>query len=244
MKDFACLRAVLLSLLVMVPSFAWSMDDVNRDPWESFNRKVFVFNDTADRYLLAPVARGYQWVTPDPVESGIRNFFSNLDDILVVANDLLQFKFAQAGSDSGRFLINSTLGVAGFFDVASRVGLEKHTQDFGMTLAHWGADSGPFLMVPFFGPYTVRDGAGAIVSGFADVVTTQVNHVPTRNTLTAVKLVDRRASLIAAESLITGDRYTFLRDVYLQQRDFLTSDGVIEDSFGDEDFEDEDWDEE
>lgn len=242
MKDAALLRILLLSLLVIMPPLAWSMDDPNRDPWESYNRKVFVFNDGADRYFLAPVARGYQWVTPDPVESGIRNFFSNLDDIMVIANDLLQFKFAQAGSDSGRFLINSTLGVAGFFDVASKVGLEKHRQDVGITFAHWGAESGPFVMMPFLGPFTVRDGMGAMVGGFADVITTQVSHVPTRNTLIGTELIDRRASLLAAESLISGDRYTFLRDVYLQQRDFLTSGGVVEDSFGDEDF--ESWDDE
>ena len=246
MKDAVLLRALSLLLLVIMPSLAWSVDDSNRDPWEYYNRKVFAFNDGADRYILAPVARSYQWVTPDPVESGVRNFFSNIDDIMVIANDLLQLKFAQAGSDTGRFLINSTLGVVGFFDVASKVGLEKHRQDFGMTFAHWGAESGPFVMMPLLGPFTVRDGMGAVVASFADVITTQVNHVPTRNALIGTELIDRRASLLAAEGLISGDRYTFLRDIYLQQRDFLTNGAtVVEDSFGDENFEDFDgWDEE
>ena len=244
MKGAMLLQILLISLFVVAPLRAWSADETNRDPWESYNRKVFAFNDGADRYFLAPIARGYQWATPDPVESGIRNFFSNLDDIMVITNDLLQFKFAQAGSDSGRFLINTTLGVGGFFDVASKVGLEKRRQDFGLTFAHWGAASGPYVVLPLLGPFTVRDGFAAVAGGTLDVVASQVNHVPTRNTLLATELVDKRASLLAAESLISGDRYSFLRDVYLQQRDFLTNDGVVKDSFGEEDFEEdfEQWD--
>lgn len=242
MKDTALLRFLLLSLLMVTPLYAWSIDEQNRDPWEPYNRKVFAFNDGVDHYFLAPVARGYQWLTPDPVESSIRNFFSNIDDIMVIGNDLLQFKLVQAGSDTGRFLINTTLGVVGLFDVASKLGLEKHRQDIGITFAHWGVGSGPFLVLPLLGPSTVRDGVGVIANGYLDVITTQVHHIPTRNTLWATQVVDKRASLLAAESLITGDRYTFLRDIYFQQRDFLTNGGVVEDSFGEEDFEAmDDW---
>jgi phospholipid-binding lipoprotein MlaA len=232
---------LLLALCIVLSSSAFAME--NRDPWEPVNRKIFAFNDTADRYLLKPVAKGYQKITPDPVETGIRNFFSNVGEVPIIINDLLQLEFAEAGNDTGRFVINTTVGLAGIFDVASKMGLPKNTQDFGLTMAHWGVKSGPYVVVPFLGPFTVRDGFGAIVNSQADLLFNAVDHVPTRNTLWGTKLVDGRASLLAAESLISGDRYTFLRDVYLQQRDFLVNDGVVEDDFGDDalgedDFED------
>ena len=218
------------------------------DPWEGMNRKVFAFNDFADRYALTPVAKGYQWVTPDPVERGVSNVFANLLEITTVVNDLLQFKFAQAASDTGRFVINSTVGLAGIFDVATPIGLEKNNEDFGQTLGYWGVGPGPYIVVPFFGSYTVRDGFGAIVDTTSDYVTS-LDHVPTRNVLWMSRNIDDRASLFAAEQLITGDRYAFIRDAYLQRRQFLVSDGLLEDSFGDESYEDEDdwgddWDEE
>lgn len=214
----------------------------DRDPWESWNRKVFAFNDTADRWVLSPVAKGYQWVTPDPVEKGIRNAFSNLLDINVIVNDLLQFKLRQAASDSGRFLVNTTIGIGGLFDIATQMGLEKHNEDFGQTLGKWGVTSGPYVVVPLLGSYTLRSGVGAVGNSQLDPVR-HISHIRTRNTIMGTRFVDQRAALFAAESLITGDRYTFIRDAYLQRRDFLTNDGVADDSFGDEDFEDfDDWD--
>jgi phospholipid-binding lipoprotein MlaA len=213
----------------------------NRDPWEPWNRKVYAFNDVADQWVLTPLARGYQWVTPDPVETGIGNVFSNLLDINVVINDLLQFKLKQAFSDSGRFLINTTVGVGGLFDVASPMGLVKHREDFGQTLGKWGVSSGPYLVVPFLGPFTIRSGMGTIGDSSLDAVG-QISHVPTRNQTWAVRQVHGRAALLATEALITGDRYTFIRDAYLQHRDYLVNDGVIEDDFGDEDF--DEWEEE
>ncbi len=212
------------------------------DPWESWNRKVFAFNDFADRYALAPVARSYQWITPDPVEKGIGNMFANLREVSTILNDLLQFKFGQAASDSGRLLINSTVGIAGLFDVASPIGLEKHNEDFGQTLGYWGVGSGPYLVVPFLGSFTVRDGLGAPIDAYTDYIRT-IDHIPTRNQLYATRIISQRASLFSAEKLISGDRYAFIRDAYLQRREYLVNDGVIQDTFGDEDYEDE-WDEE
>ncbi len=211
------------------------------DPWESFNRKIFAFNDAADRYVLLPLTRAYRWVTPDPVERGIGNMFSNLKEVRTVANDLLQFKFGQAASDTGRFVVNSTVGLLGFFDVASPLGLEKHSEDFGQTLGYWGVGAGPYLVVPILGPYTLRDGVGAFPDNSVDYIS-NLEHVRTRNQLMALRVIDTRAELIKAEELISGDRYTFIRDAYLQRREYLVKDGEVEDSFGDDESFDE-WDE-
>ncbi|ARN76431.1 hypothetical protein BST96_14905 [Oceanicoccus sagamiensis] len=212
------------------------------DPWEPLNRKIFAFNDFADRYALTPVAKGYQWITPDPVEAGIGNMFSNLLEVTTILNDLLQLKFGQAASDTGRFLLNSTVGLLGLFDVATPIGLEKHEEDFGQTLGYWGVGPGPYIVVPIFGSYTVRDGLGAYIDTYSDYVT-NIDHIPTRNQLWLMRNIDKRAGLFAAEELITGDRYAFIRDAYLQRREYLVNDGVVVDSFGEEDW-DDDWDEE
>lgn len=214
------------------------------DPWEPLNRKIFAFNDFADRYALTPVAKTYQFIIPDPLEAGIGNMFSNLFEITTILNDLLQLKFGQAASDAGRFLLNSTVGLLGLFDVATPVGLEKHEEDFGQTLGYWGMGSGPYIVVPIIGSYTLRDGVGAYIDSYSDYVT-DLNHIPTRNQLWLMRNIDNRARLFAAEELITGDRYTFIRDAYLQRREYLVNDGVVVDSFGEEDWDDEDdWDEE
>ena len=214
------------------------------DPWEPLNRKIFAFNDFADRYALTPVAKTYQFITPDPLEAGIGNMFSNLFEITTILNDLLQLKFGQAASDAGRFLLNSTVGLLGLFDVATPVGLEKHEEDFGQTLGYWGMGSGPYIVVPIIGSYTLRDGVGAYIDSYSDYVT-DLNHIPTRNQLWLMRNIDNRARLFAAEELITGDRYTFIRDAYLQRREYLVNDGVVVDSFGEEDWDDEDdWNEE
>lgn len=236
------LSRVIVSVFLLLASIAVLAEEpINRDPWESFNRKVFAFNDVADQYFLAPVARGYRWVTPDLVESGVHNFFSNLGEVTTIANDLLQFKWMQAGNDVGRLLINSTVGIAGFFDVASRVGLEENKQDFGLTLARWGMGSGPFVMVPIIGPSTIRDGSGELFDTFTTNVIGSVDDVPTRNTTRALYLIDLRASFLASEDLISGDRYTLMRDVYLQHRDFLVNGRELVDDFGDDGF--DDWEE-
>ncbi len=204
----------------------------DKDPWEGFNRKIFVFNDTLDTWFLKPVAKGYRFVTPDPLETGVSNFFSNLLEIRNVLNDVLQWKWGQAGNDTGRFLVNSTVGIVGLIDVAQYIGMPRSAgEDFGQTLAVWGVGQGNFVVLPFFGASTFRDAAGMPVNTLVSPIS-YVDHVPTRNTLYGTSLVDTRAQLLSAEELISGDKYVFLRDAYLQRREFLINDGVVEDDFG------------
>jgi phospholipid-binding lipoprotein MlaA len=206
--------------------------ETTEDPWEGFNRKVFVFNDTLDTYALKPVAKGYRAITPDPVENGISRMFSNLGEIRNVLNDLLQGKFSQAGNDTGRFLVNTTIGLVGFFDVADDLGMPKSDgEDFGQTLGAWGVGEGPYLVLPLFGPATLRDGPAKVVDMLVNPIS-EVDHVPTRNTIYGVDVVSTRADLLKAEKLIKGDKYSFIRDVYLQRREHLVEDGQVEDDFG------------
>jgi len=208
-----------------------------RDPLESYNRMAYEFNDGFDRYLLKPVAKGYDTITPDPVIKGVNNFFSNIDDIIVIFNDLLQLKPMQLASDMGRFIINSTLGLAGFIDWASDMGMPKHEEDFGQTLGYWGVPSGPYFIIPFWGPSSIRDGAGLLVdSSYFDPVWQEVENgfPPDRRArgaawaATAVKAVDKRASLLKAENILNEaalDKYTFIRELYFQHRLNLVYDG-------------------
>lgn len=231
-------KVALITLLLQVTGCASQPD--NPDPWEDMNRKIYAFNDVADKYVAKPVAETYQTVTPDFLERGIDNVFGNLRELLNIVSDLAQFKFKAAASDGGRFLINSTVGIAGFFEVASHVGLEKRTEDFGQVLGYWGVGPGPYLMLPILGPSTVRDAGAAVVDAQIDAIS-QVDHVRTRNQLRILDLINTRANLLASESLLSGDRYTFLRDAYLQRRQYLINDGEpVQDSFGEEEF--EDWD--
>ncbi len=212
------------------------------DPYESFNRKVFAFNDGLDRKVLAPVSRGYSAVMPDFVERGVSNFFANLYDFNGAINAVLQGRLLGVAQDSSRFVVNSTVGMLGLIDVASEMGIPPYRTDFGHTLAVWGADSGPYLMIPFFGPRTLRSGTGYLFDAFASVQQWQVESFAGRSGLLGLEVIHTRAALADAEELISGDRYIFIRDVYLQQREVLVNDGVVQDSFSD--FEDEfDWDE-
>ncbi|MDO8207424.1 MAG: VacJ family lipoprotein [Gallionella sp.] len=196
------------------------------DPFESFNRGVYTFNDTLDKAVVKPVAQGYNKVMPETGKSMVINFFSNLDDVIVTANDLLQFKFVQAFSDGMRVLVNSTVGVAGLVDVAS-MNLEKHNEDFGQTLGYWGVKNGPYLVVPILGPSTIRDSVGDIGDSQVSLIS-NTKHVRTRNQLYLTKGIKRRAQLLENESLLDGavlDRYAFIRDAYLQRRESLVYDG-------------------
>ena len=199
-----------------------------RDPWESFNRSIYAFNDGIDRAVARPVAEAYQAVTPDFVETGISKFFSNLDDIIVVVNDLLQFKFKQAAQDLTRFVFNTTFGLLGFIDVASEMELPKHREDFGQTLATWGVGEGAYLVLPILGPSTVRDATGTLVDGaFLDVVLT-VEDDEARWSLIALRAIDNRAGLLEATRIMEKsgiDPYVFMRDAYLQIRDNDIHDG-------------------
>jgi len=228
-------RLCLLALLVFSPPFVWAVEPEktrNIDPWEPVNRKIFEFNDTLDRWVLRPVAVGYRYVTPDFAEQGITNFIVNIYEFNSFFNSLLQGEFRGATHAGGRFLVNSTLGLLGLFDVATPMGITPFRADFGQTLAVWGLEPGPYLMVPFFGPRTVRSGIGTIVDVYG-VPQSYIEQVRVRNSLYALSLVDSRARLLDAEELITGDRYIFVRDAYLQQRAFFVNEGVVEDDFSD-----------
>lgn len=202
------------------------------DPFESFNRVIFEFNDELDTWVLRPVAKGYHFVMPDFAERGVGNFFANLFDVTSAFNSLLQGRFDNAARGGGRVLVNSTLGLLGFFDVASPMGIEPYRTDFGHTLAVWGVPSGPYIMVPVLGPRTVRSGTGSIVE-FYTAPQAYVDKLGVRLSLYALELIDIRASLLEADELISGDRYIFVRDVYLQQREALANEGKMDDSFSD-----------
>ncbi|MDI6745992.1 MAG: VacJ family lipoprotein [Rhodocyclaceae bacterium] len=198
-----------------------------KDPIEGFNRAMYGFNEAVDTVLIKPVAQGYDYVLPSPVRTGVTNFFGNIADLFIGVNNLLQGKPDQAVSDLGRVLINSTVGILGLFDVATPAGLEKHEEDFGQTFGRWGVGNGAYVVLPIFGPRTVRDTAGLMLDMAADPVA-NVNHVPTRNALLALRLVDTRADLLPADKVIEEaalDKYSYVRDGYLQRRRSLVYDG-------------------
>jgi len=206
------------------------------DPFEGFNRGVYQFNETVDKAIAKPVAQGYNKVMPELGKTMVTNFFSNLNDVVVTANDVLQFKFIQALSDGMRVLVNSTVGVAGLIDVAS-MNLEKHNEDFGQTLGYWGVGSGPYLMLPILGPSSVRDGIGDLGDGQVSPVS-NTYPIRTRNQMYLTRGISRRADLLSAENVMDGailDRYSFIRDAYLQRRQSLVCDGKLpHDSYEDE----------
>ena len=198
-----------------------------RDPLERVNRGTFAFNQALDKAVLRPVVRGYRKVTPKLVRQGISNFFDNAAYPAVIVNDLLQAKFKPAFQDTGRFLMNTTLGVAGLMDVASDAGLDRNNEDFGQTLGKWGLPPGPYVMVPFLGPYTFRDGFGALADEFAEP-RHYLEDDSTRYELWAAGQLDRRANLSEADAILdrAGDPYAFVRSAYLQRRQYLVTDGA------------------
>lgn len=203
------------------------------DPFEKVNRLTFGFNVVLDRAVLKPLARGYDAYTPKVAKAGVRNFFNNLDDVRVGINDLMQLNFAEAAKDFGRLAVNSTVGVAGLFDVAEPVlDLKKNRQDFGKTLAHWGVGSGPYLVLPIIGPSTARDALGFSVDAVVDPIPT-IDHVPSRNSLLATKSTDSRADYLSFDDLVIGDKYLFVRGIYLQAREYAINDDYAEVAFED-----------
>ena len=195
--------------------------DNSHDPLEGFNRAMYTFNDKLDKYALKPLAKGYRAITPTPVRKSVSNFFSNLHEPMVMLNNLLQGKPGQAASDLGRLLINSTVGIAGLFDVSTKIGLPKHNEDFGQTLAVWGVGDGPYLVLPFFGPSNLRDGVSLPV----DWETYPPNHMEERSTrdkLLLVEIIDKRAQLLDASDILEQaagrDPYVFVREASRQRR--------------------------
>lgn len=225
--------AVLVSGLMMTSPAALA-DGHEVDPWEGYNRVMFGFNEGLDKYALKPITLGYKAITPDLVETGVSNFFDNISDVGSLLNNILQTKFEAAGEDLARVSFNSTFGLGGVLDVATPMGIEEHNEDFGQTLGYWGMSSGPYLVLPLFGPSNVRDTGGLIV----DTITSPISNIEddsARYAVTGLQAIDTRSGLLEAEKLITGDRYTFIRDAYLQRREFSINDGQSED-YDDENF--------
>lgn len=197
-----------------------------RDPYEGFNRAMYQFNDAVDRAVLKPTAKGYRYITPDPVETSISNFFDNLGTPLDIFNNAFQGEFLEALSDTGRLIVNSTIGVLGFFDPASKLGMPAHEEDFGQTLGVWGVPSGPYLVLPFLGSSTVRDTAGMVPDYYLDPLFYYENDGEETG-LKAMWVIDTRARLLDAETFLKDayDPYSFIRDAYLQRRTYLIHDG-------------------
>jgi phospholipid-binding lipoprotein MlaA len=197
------------------------------DPFEGFNRTVYTFNDTVDKYALKPVAKGYVFVTPQPVRDSVTNFFSNIGDVYIAANNLLQLKIADGVSDIMRVVINTIFGVGGLFDVATIAKLPKHDNDLGLTLGHYGVPPGPYLVLPLFGPSTVRDGVGIVGNYFINPLT-YVQPDSVSWALYGLNLVNTRANLLNASDVLEGaalDKYSFVRNAYLQRRRYLLTGG-------------------
>jgi len=235
--------------LVLVPSLMLVLSGCatqnNKDPLEGMNRGIYKFNQVTDNAVIKPVAKGYKAITPSPIRTGINNFFSNLGMITTVVNDLLQLKLAYAFTDAGRFVINSTFGIAGFIDVASMDKIEKRKEDFGQTLGYWGLGSGPYLVLPFLGPSSVRDTTGFIVdTATSDPITYthNIGEIRLHNQLRAIQFIDKRAELLTATDLVDDaslDPYAFTRDAYLQRRASQIQDGAVPKDFVQEDFEED-----
>ncbi|MBD3609576.1 MAG: VacJ family lipoprotein [Gammaproteobacteria bacterium] len=220
---------ILLLLLQLSLSGCASSGKVTdeRDPWEGFNRSIYSFNENVDNYVMKPVARGYQFITPRWIDTGVSNFFGNLGDIPNALNNLLQAKPLDFVGDLTRFGVNSTIGLAGFFDVATPIGLEKHNEDFGQTLAVWGIGNGNYLVLPFLGPSSIRDGAGW-VGDFNSEPYYHHNDESTYYTLLSLDFIDTRADLLGASRVLeqaSFDPYTFHRETYFQHRQNLIYDG-------------------
>lgn len=210
------------------------------DPFERVNRATFTFNQTIDRAVLKPVARGYRRCLPQFIRTGVTNFISNLAYSTTIANDILQLKLMDAVTDTTRLVLNTTFGIGGLFDPASHAGLPRNDEDFGQTLGSWGVPSGPYLVIPFLGPSTLRDAP----SLYADYLT-DVRHYIADNDIgfafTGLSIVDRRARLLQVEAAIEGafDPYAVIRNAYLDRREYQVRDGDVEEDLGLED-----WDEE
>lgn len=227
-----CTGLALLGALLAASSGGVEAQVRNIDPWQGFNRPVYAFNKAFDQLMIRPVAIVYRDYLPGPVRTGVRNFFNNLDDVNVVANDVLQLKWRQALGDTTRFVVNSTLGIGGLFDPGSSMGLLKHYEDFGQTLGYWGVGDGGYLMLPLLGSSTLRDAVGTIPDIALNPLRLVTDH-KVRASLVLLDMVDTRISYLAAESMIRGDEYVFVRNAYMQRREYLVADGRVVDDLDD-----------
>jgi phospholipid-binding lipoprotein MlaA len=216
---------VLLSACSSTPQQVEPQVSDAQDPWQQLNRKTHVFNTVLDEKLLVPVVNVYKDVAPDPVEKGVTNFFSNLSDVGNMLNHGLQFKPLQVGKDLSRLVINTTLGLGGLIDVASDLGIYQQPEDFGQTLGYWGVKPGPYLVLPFLGPSTLRDAGATLIDAGSSPIN-QYDPVVHQFVIYGFLVIDHRRQLGDLETLISGDPYVFIREAYLQRREYLISDGV------------------
>jgi len=235
-------KSILLILFLVSSGCATTKNQSNdfnpEDPYEKSNRKVFEFNSKIDKLFLRPITDFYDSATPEFAQTSITNFFSNLDDIGISFNNFLQGNIVDSMSDITRFFINSIFGLGGFFDVASEMGLEKHSEDFGQTLGKWGAKPGPYLMLPFLGPSTTRD-AFTFVGDTALAPTLSLDDSEARLGLISLDLINTYSAFTGIADIESQDQYAFLRDAYLDRRKFEVNDGLSEEDLSqDEDFED------
>ena len=227
LKTLRLMRAFLATALAALVASAVCAEGNPRDPYEGFNRTMYSVNEVIDTYAVRPLAKGYDSAVPLPVKASVGNMFGNVGDLWIGVNGALQGKMSEASVDFGRLLINSTVGIFGLFDVASELGFEKHEEDFGQTLAVWGVKDGGYLFWPLIGPRTVRDTAGFAVDAYIDPVS-NITPISARNSMRALRIVDIRAGLLPADKLIDEaalDKYTYVRDAYLQRRQNQIYDG-------------------
>jgi len=223
----------VLIVVVSLSYFSFLQSEI--DPFKNLNEKTHNLNQGLDESIATPIAKVYRKVTPDFLEVGVTNFTDNIEDINIALNNLLQAKIKNGLSDILRFTINSTIGLLGFFDVASSMGFQKHSEDFGQTLAVWGVSDGPYIVLPILGPSSLRDTLARIPEAFMTPLLL-IDHHRTGYELTAIDLLEKRARYLGLESIVIGDEYLFYRDAYFQSREFDINDGVIEDDFDDFDF--------
>ena len=223
-KFFTLIAILVISLMTGCAT------TTNKDPLEGLNRGIYKFNDVADKAVFKPVAGAYKAVAPTPVQTGISNFFANLRTFMTTINQVLQFKFNKAAESTTRFVVNTTVGIAGFIDVASKTGIPQYKEDFGQTLGYWGVGNGAYLMLPFLGPSTLRDTGGLAFDTMLLDPLGYVENVRVRNTLYGTFFISTRASYLPGSDLLDEaalDPYTFMRDAYLQRRENQVADGEV-----------------
>lgn len=238
-KSIINTRLLVSSLVIssVLGGCATTSDVNEKDPWEGWNRGTQEFNDGLDKAVIKPMAKGYLWITPKFVDDGITNFFSNMNDIGVTINDFMQLKLLQGGMDASRFLINTTVGVVGFVDVAKMIDLPKHNEDFGQTLGFWGVPSGDYLVLPFFGASSPREAFGLVGDALMNPLTYTFVFAGGGAAVSSINagaktvdVTDTRADLIPTEKIVdeaSVDRYSFIKNAYQQRREYLLHDGNV-----------------
>ena len=231
------MNRLFLILLLFSTNLTFSnSEEVNNDPWENVNRKTHNFNMTLDDYVIRPIAETYDFIIPEFVQIGFSNVFDNLGVPVSAANNLIQFKPVGFITETSRFILNSTFGIFGLFDVASRLGIKERNEDFGQSLGHWGFASGPYLVIPFFGPSSARDGFSLAPDYYLRPDLVRFEDNKSDLALNGLSVVNLRAGLLSISDLSGNDQYSFYRDAYLQRREYEINDGKIDDSLFDDEF--------